>query len=70
MSTKRGTLYTLYTIFGLIATGIPVAKKVPLFIPSLQIEKVPQNYPVPVIVKKPVPYQVDALDQNLPLSLS
>ncbi|XP_043510939.1 MAGE-like protein 2 [Frieseomelitta varia] len=39
--------------------GIPVAKKVPLFIPSLQIEKVPQNYPVPVIVKKPVPYQVE-----------
>ena len=53
------------TTFVLIATGIPVAKKVPLFIPSLQIEKVPQKYPVPVIVKKPVPYQVDAFDQNL-----
>lgn len=27
-------------------------------IPKLEVESVPQNYPVPVIVPKPVPYQV------------
>lgn len=27
-------------------------------VPSLQVQQVPQSYPVPVIVQKPVPYQV------------
>ena len=29
-------------------------------IPKLEVESVPQNYPVPVIVPKPVPYQVNS----------
>ncbi|XP_031843525.1 uncharacterized protein LOC116431787 [Nomia melanderi] len=39
--------------------GIPVLKKYPLAIPSLQIQQVPQSYSVPVVVPKPVPYPVE-----------
>ncbi|XP_060813640.1 uncharacterized protein LOC132905915 isoform X2 [Bombus pascuorum] len=39
--------------------GIPVPKKVPLLIPHLQVQQIPQSYPVPVFVQKPVPYPVE-----------
>lgn len=48
----------LYVALTLIAIGIPVAKKVPIIVPSPRIETVPENYPVPVLVSKPVPYEV------------
>ncbi|XP_053973075.1 uncharacterized protein LOC128873494 [Hylaeus volcanicus] len=39
--------------------GVPVAKHVPFVVRTLQVEKVPQSYPVPVFVSKPVPYPVE-----------
>ncbi|CAK9827653.1 hypothetical protein ANTRET_LOCUS5329 [Anthophora retusa] len=39
--------------------GIPVAKKVPFIVPSLQVEGIPQSYPVPVVIQRPVPYPVE-----------
>ncbi|XP_026670131.1 uncharacterized protein LOC113464457 [Ceratina calcarata] len=39
--------------------GVPVVKHVPFPVHKLEIEKVPQNYQVPVFVKKEVPYEVE-----------
>lgn len=38
--------------------GVPIVKQVELKVPQPEIQSIPQPYPVPIFVSKPVPYEV------------